>query len=51
MAILLLCAIHYRRGGRVVDCGGLENRCTFGYRGFESLSLRIKKLIISNLLD
>ena len=29
-----------RGDGRVVDCGGLENRCTFGYRGFESLSLR-----------
>ena len=30
------------RGGRVVDCGGLENRCTARYRGFESLSLRNK---------
>ena len=29
-----------RRDGRVVDCGGLENRCTARYRGFESLSLR-----------
>ena len=28
------------RGGRVVDCGGLENRCTERYPGFESLSLR-----------
>ena len=28
------------RDGRVVDCGGLENRCTERYRGFESLSLR-----------
>lgn len=28
------------RDGRVVDCGGLENRCTARYRGFESLSLR-----------
>ena len=27
------------RGGRVVDCGGLENRCTARYPGFESLSL------------
>ena len=26
------------RGGRVVDCGGLENRCTARYPGFESLS-------------
>ena len=30
------------RGGRVVDCGGLENRCTERYPGFESLSLRKK---------
>ena len=30
----------YWRGGRVVDCGGLENRCTARYPGFESLSLR-----------
>ena len=29
-----------RRDGRVVECGGLEIRCTVGYRGFESLSLR-----------
>jgi hypothetical protein len=25
----------------VVESGGLENRCTFGYPGFESLPLRI----------
>ena len=31
------------RGGRVVDCGGLENRCTARYPGFESLSLRERK--------
>ena len=30
------------RDGRVVDRGGLENRCTERYRGFESLSLRKK---------
>ena len=30
------------RGGRVVDCGGLENRCTARCPGFESLSLRNK---------
>ena len=30
-----------RRNGRVVECGGLENRCTARYRGFESLFLRI----------
>ena len=29
-----------RRDGRVVDCGGLENRCAERHRGFESLSLR-----------
>ena len=26
----------------MVECGGLENRCTERYRGFESLSLRSK---------
>ena len=31
------------RDGRVVDRGGLENRCTERYRGFESLSLRNKR--------
>ena len=29
-----------RRDAGVVDRGGLENRYTFGYPGFESLSLR-----------
>ena len=29
-----------RRDGRVVDCGGLENRRAARLRGFESLSLR-----------
>ena len=33
----------FGRGGRVVDCGGLENRCTARYRGFESLPLRNKR--------
>lgn len=33
----------FGRGGRVVDCGGLENRCTARYPGFESLSLRNKR--------
>ena len=28
--------------GRVVDCGGLENRCAERHPGFESLSLRNK---------
>ena len=28
-----------KRVGRVVECGGLENRCTARYRGFESLTL------------
>ena len=32
--------MEFWRGGRVVDCGGLENRCTARYPGFESLSLR-----------
>ena len=38
----------FRRGGRVVDCGGLENRCTARYPGFESLSLRNERCKSSN---
>ena len=30
-----------RRGDRVADCAGLENRCTARYRGFKSLPLRL----------
>ena len=37
-----LLTIDHRRDGRVVECGGLEIRCTARYRGFESLSLRNK---------
>ena len=35
-----------RRGGRVVECGGLENRCPFARTGGSnpSLSARIKDL-------
>ena len=33
-------ATAFRRDGRVVECGGLENRCPSRDRGFESLSLR-----------
>ena len=36
-------AKEFWRDGRVVDRGGLENRCTERYRGFESLSLRLTK--------
>ncbi len=32
-----------RRVGRVVECGGLENRCLSQDRGFESLTLRRKQ--------
>ena len=32
-----------RRNGRAVDRGGLENRYTEMYRGFESLFLRSQK--------
>ena len=40
------------RDGRVVDCGGLENRCTARYRGFESLSLRKNRQVkFSNLFE
>ena len=37
------------RGGRVVDCTGLENRRTERYRGFESLSLRKKRKLLGFL--
>ena len=36
-------AKEFWRGGRVVDCGGLENRCAARHPGFESLSLRNKR--------
>ena len=42
--------MEFWRGGRVVDCGGLENRCTARYPGFESLSLR-KLLKIKHLQE
>ena len=35
-----ICSNGQRRDGRVVDCGGLENRWAERLRGFESLSLR-----------
>ena len=34
--------IRVRRGGRVADCTGLENRQHEGVRGFESLPLRFR---------
>ena len=36
----VLAILIYWRDGRVVDCGGLENRWTERFLGFESLSLR-----------
>ena len=39
-----------RRNGRVVDRGGLENRCTAMYRGFESLFLRGTEVTNKSLL-
>ncbi len=33
------------RGGRVVDCTGLENRQLVRARGFESPPLRFRKII------
>jgi hypothetical protein len=33
--------IRNRRGGRVAECAGLENRCTARYRGFKSHPLRL----------
>ena len=36
----------------MVECGGLENRCTARYRGFESLLLcKLKKLKKSNFFE
>ena len=44
---------HLRRGARVVEWGGLENRCALAYPGFESLSLRhptpISQLFVFNV--
>ena len=37
-------ANEFWRDVRVVECAGLENRCTERYRGFESLSLREKEV-------
>ncbi len=45
VAVRLTFAAH-RRDGRVVDCGGLENRCTARYRGFESLHFRNIGLVV-----
>ena len=39
-----------RRNGRAVECGGLENRCTAMYRGFESLFLRGTEVTNKSLL-
>jgi hypothetical protein len=33
-----------RRGGRVVECNGLENRRAERHRGFESHPLRLKQM-------
>ena len=40
--VLAASYLYYLKGYdvAVVDCGGLENRCTARYPGFESLSLR-----------
>ena len=40
-----------RRVGRVGERGGLENRCTARYRGFESLPLRQSVEFMSWLSD
>ncbi len=36
-----------RSSGRVAERDGLENRCAYGHRGFESLLLRSLSAIIS----
>ena len=38
------------RDVRVVECAGLENRCTERYRGFESLSLRKTRYFLASFL-
>ena len=42
LQIFLRCdsILAYRRDGRAVECGGLENRWRATFPGFESLSLR-----------
>lgn len=39
-----------RRYGRAVDRGGLENRYTEMYRGFESLCLRKSRKVMQNTM-
>lgn len=39
------------RDGRVVEGGGLENRCGATHRGFESLSLRHKIYSIGEMAE
>lgn len=39
---------HNRRGDRVAECAGLENRCTARYRGFKSHPLRLDSKTLSD---
>ena len=43
--IIILPTRLLQRSGRVVECGGLENRCTARYRGFESLLLCLLSIV------
>ena len=43
--IIILPTRLLQRSGRVVECGGLENRCTARYRGFESLLLCLLSVV------
>ena len=45
MKIFLFLQSTFWRGGRVVECTGLENQRTAMYRGFESLPLRKKEAL------
>ena len=43
--------LFYRRGARAAEWGGLENRCTERYPGFESLPLRHLAELNSEIID
>ena len=43
--IIILPTRLLQRSGRVVECGGLENRCTARYRWFESLLLCLLSIV------
>ena len=44
--ILFKVYLSHRKGGRVVDCNGFENRRSESYRGFESPPFRSQALLV-----